>query len=552
MDIFQPAGYLRFLTWFALECIPAWNLPRYLLPDDLLPVLNLPVKPPLPLTAAMRVFGEQRGLAGIGDLDTAPAGAVLATLFELLLDLLQAGDPRLIPDLISTFWSKPLEPDPASLNVFEYFAVRASHPDNTPNGDLAAARERCATRYRALAPQADAFFAAPSRAQNGSRSTNLNSPDKLVVLYRDHHTIAGLSKAGLLTKEALDGAGIEIVDLDFSFGRTRMVEEYTHNHRVRRHARKTLHIFNLNPEYIPECLLCHLSSFDESSYLIGQFYWELSDIASIHECGLSLVHEIWVATEYLRDVYRRRVTVPVYVMGQAIEAHTPDSGLTRATFKLPADAYVFLFSFDAGSVVERKNPLASAQAFRKAFPAGSENALLVLKTRNLAAMQTSRDRDHWRQVTEIAAADNRIRLIDHTMTSAELTGLLATCDCYISLHRSEGFGYGPADAMGLGKPVITTAYSGVTDFCNSETALPIDYELSQVPQDAYPYMDAARQYYWASPDIDAAAFQMRRLYDNPELGVRLGQLGRQLIREKYSVEALQRRYAGRLAELGWL
>ena len=63
--------------------------------------------------------------------------------------------------------------------------------------------------------------------------------------------------------------------------------------------------------WIPECLLSQLSCFDESSYLIGQFYWELSDIAAIHECGLSLVHEIWVATEYLRDVYRRRVTVPV-------------------------------------------------------------------------------------------------------------------------------------------------------------------------------------------------------------------------------------------------
>ena len=148
-----------------------------------------------------------------------------------------------------------------------------------------------------------------------------------MVVYRDHHTIAGLSKAGLLTKEALERAGLDIVDLDFDFGRTRMMEEYTHNHRVRRHARKTLHILNLNPEYIPECLLCHLSSLDESSYLIGQFYWELSDIAAIHECGLSLVNEIWVATEYLRDVYRRRVTVPVYVMGQAIEAHTPDAGL---------------------------------------------------------------------------------------------------------------------------------------------------------------------------------------------------------------------------------
>jgi glycosyltransferase involved in cell wall biosynthesis len=167
-------------------------------------------------------------------------------------------------------------------------------------------------------------------------------------------------------------------------------------------------------------------------------------------------------------------------------------------------------------------------------------------------MQTSLDKDHWREVTDIAGADKRIRVIDHTMSSEELTGLLANCDCYISLHRSEGFGFGPADAMGLGKPVITTAYSGVTDFCNSETALPIDYVLDRVPQGAYPFMDAKRQYYWASPDIDAAAFQMRRLYENPEIGVRLGQRGQQLIRAQYSVEALGRRYVGRLAELGWL
>jgi glycosyltransferase involved in cell wall biosynthesis len=254
----------------------------------------------------------------------------------------------------------------------------------------------------------------------------------------------------------------------------------------------------------------------------------------------------------LRDIYRRRVNVPVYVMGQAVDSHTPDSRFTKATFNLPAEACVFLSSFDAGSVVERKNPLASAQAFRKAFPTGRENAILVLKTRNLGAMQTSRDRDHWRQVTEMAAADTRIRIIDHTMTSAALTGLLATCDCYISLHRSEGFGYGPADAMGLGKPVIATAYSGVTDFCNAETALPIDYELIRVPQGAYPYMDADRQYYWASPDVDAAAFQMCKLYEDPAIGVRLGQRGQQWISEHYSLDALQRRYVGRLAELGWV
>jgi glycosyltransferase involved in cell wall biosynthesis len=556
MDVLRPDGYLRFLTWFALECIPTWNLPPLLLPSDLLPVLNHPVRPALPMTTAMRVLGELKGVAGISDIHTAPDALLVAMSFDLLPDLLQAGDPRLIPEVVSGFWSKKLSPDPESLTVYEYFAAQACRHGFVAAGTIsdeaaASVRQWCATTFRAIVPQADPFFSAPPPTpQNECDSTDLNSPEKAVVIYRDHQTIAGLSKAGFLTKEAFSRAGLKVIDLDFSFGRGRMLEEYIHNQQVQCCPRSTLHVLNLNPEYIPEVLMCHLSGLNSSSYLIGQFYWELSDTAPIHDCGLSVVNEIWVASEYLRDVYQRRVSVPVYVMGQAIEPRTPDVRFTRAYFNLPENAYMFLFSFDASSVVERKNPLASAQAFRKAFPLGTENAILVLKTRNTAG--GSHDRDHWRRVMDIAGADKRIHIIDHTMTSDELTGLLAICDCYISLHRSEGFGYGPAEAMGLGKPVITTGYSGVTDFCTSETALPIGYVLERVPQGAYPYMDDSRQYYWASPDVDDAASQMRRLYEAPRDGERLGQCGRQLIRDHYSVEALQRRYLARLTELGWL
>src|SRR5437764_6247577 len=232
-------------------------------------------------------------------------------------------------------------------------------------------------------------------------------------------------------------------------------------------------------------------------------------------------------------------------MGQAVEPGLPDARFTRAVFKLPQDAYIFLACFDAGSGVERKNPLAAVQAFAKAFPAGKETVALVLKTRNLGAMQTDRERDHWRAVTEIARGERRIRIIDQTMAADELTGLLAVCDCYVSLHRSEGFGYGPADAMALGKPVIATAYSGVADFCTPETGLPVDYTLERVPAGAYPYMDETGEYFWAAPDVDAAAFQMRKLYENPRMGEKLGQAGRQLMHDHYSLAALQGRYIRR-------
>ena len=50
------------------------------------------------------------------------------------------------------------------------------------------------------------------------------------------------------------------------------------------------------------------------------------------------------------------------------------------------------------------------------------------------------------------------------MTRDELAGLMRAADCYVSLHRSEGFGLGIAESMALGKPVIATHYSGPVDF----------------------------------------------------------------------------------------
>ena len=555
MDVYKEDGYLQFVTWFALECIPAWNLPPSLLPHEFLRLLNQPVRQALPMTTALRTLGELHSIAGIHELQHAPDELALAISFEMLPEVLQAGDPRLIPDLMSQFWASRFSDEPASITAYEYLAARAYLPELAENGALnkQVIQRWYLEHYLTVVPQADAFATAPwGNADDYLALENLNPPDKVILVYRDHHTICGLSRAGLSAKEALSRSGVPVIDLDFSLKRDRMSQEYAQNGRMLRQGRSSLHIINLNPEYVPECLLCHLSSLDDNHYFIGQFYWELSDIGSLHECALSLMDEIWVASQYLKDVYEKHVSIPVCVMGQAVETNTQNSGFARASFGLPDDAYLFLSSFDAGSVVERKNPLGAVRAFRRAFAKGSEKVVLVLKTRNTGNLSSDLDRDHWGHVTEIAAQDDRIRILDQTMTTGELHALHLVCDSYVSLHRSEGFGYGPAEAMALGKPVIATGYSGVVDFCTFETALLVDYALDRAPHGVYPFMDKSRDYYWASPDIDCAARHMSRLYEDRNLGRQLGCAGRELIMEQYSMDALQRRYLKRLTELGWL
>ena len=554
LNIRRSEAYLKFLTWFALDCIPQWNLPPAFLPDDLLAVLNHPVRgESLPLTTAMLVHGRVRSPDRFENAAAAPDERVVAMAFELLAPILRAGDPRLVPDFVSRFWFHKLADEPVSLNAYEYLAARACAGDGAQD-TVATVRRWLADRYVAVLPQAGLFLPPPpedARTQ-ALDCTDLRLRDKAVFVYRDHRTIAGLATAGRFTYEALADSGLPVIDLDFSFGRTRIQEEYEHNAVQAGAGRSSLHILHLNPEYVPECLMSHLARLGANDYTIGHFAWELSEISSVHECALGLVDEIWVPSRYVKEIYQKRVDLPIYVMGHAVEPLVPNPRFSRASFGLLADRYVFLVSFDAGSIVERKNPLAAVSAFRKAFPGGDENVLLVLKTRNVDACQTDRDREHWRQVLEIAAADARIRVIEQTMTAAELNALYAACDCYVSLHRSEGFGFGPAEAMGQGKPVLATGYSGVTEFCTAETAVLVDYSLADVPAGAFPFLDEGREYQWASPDVAAAAFHMRRLYEDPKIGRRLGEAGRRMILDHFSREALRRRFARRLSELGWL
>src|SRR5207245_6112526 len=60
------------------------------------------------------------------------------------------------------------------------------------------------------------------------------------------------------------------------------------------------------------------------------------------------------------------------------------------------------------------------------------------------------------------AHDARIIVTDEVLSRGQIGALYHLCDCYVSLHRSEGFGLTPAEAMAMGKPVIATGYGGNT------------------------------------------------------------------------------------------
>jgi glycosyltransferase involved in cell wall biosynthesis len=276
----------------------------------------------------------------------------------------------------------------------------------------------------------------------------------------------------------------------------------------------------------------------EKVYRIAYWNWELEAIPEEWLELVPLFNEIWSPTEFVAQAMRSRMPVPVVKIEPGIAIGRVE-GVPKEDLGIPADHYVFLFMFDMRSEFERKNPLAVIEAFRAAFSA-DENATLIIKT-----SQGDADLAGLERLKEAARAANVV-LVDQVVSRERAYGFLETCDCFVSLHRSEGFGLGLAEAMLLGKPVIGTKYSGNLSFMNAGNSLLVDYKLVEIAKSGPIY---PKGYVWAEPSIDHAASYMRRVYDNREWGRAMAARAQVEMQSALSLEAAGQRMLKRLSEI---
>lgn len=271
---------------------------------------------------------------------------------------------------------------------------------------------------------------------------------------------------------------------------------------------------------------------------IGYWYWELEAIPPRWQAAAAQFDEIWTATRFVAEALRARLTVPVHIVMPGIRPVT-FLPLPRAAFGLAEDHFTFCFVFHMTSVMDRKNPTALLRAFRRAFPAG-EKAALVLKT-------THGDRHPaQKRALQAAADDAGATLIDAVWSQEQTLALMAACDCYVSLHRSEGLGLTMAEAMLLGRPVIATGYSGNLDFMHAGNSLLVEHRLVPLCNAPPPYDVAAR---WAEPSEEHAAALMRQIWQDPAAAAALGARARADIIANCSMQAAGARLAAQLARL---
>jgi glycosyltransferase involved in cell wall biosynthesis len=182
--------------------------------------------------------------------------------------------------------------------------------------------------------------------------------------------------------------------------------------------------------------------------------------------------------------------------------------------------------FDHLSVWERKNPDGVIRAFRAAFPS-ERDVRLVIKTMNADPHSPSG------RLEEAVGGDPRIDVRDGYLDPDDVARLLVATDCYVSLHRAEGFGLTLAEAMAYAKPVIGTAWSGNLDFMTEENSYLVDAAVVRLESDYHPY---PRGSHWAEPDLDHAAYQMRAVRADRAEADRRAWRGRAHVRAAFSAQ----------------
>jgi glycosyltransferase involved in cell wall biosynthesis len=256
-------------------------------------------------------------------------------------------------------------------------------------------------------------------------------------------------------------------------------------------------------------------SFFDGRYTIAAWWWEVGE-PSGWERAFEYVDEVWVTSQHVHDLIAPISPVPVVKMTMPVLMPNVVAA-SRSELGLPEEGFLFLFVHDYHSVESRKNPVAPIEAFKRAFPPGS-GAKLAIKSINGSKLPN----DHARVV--LAASDHPdITLIDGYVSAQEKNAMIADCDCYISLHRAEGFGLTVAEAMLLGKPVIATRYGGTLEFTNDDNSYLVDWEPVIVGDKAGVYPAAAT---WAEPDLDAAAALMRHVFERQAEAQERGELAR--------------------------
>ncbi|MBM3854453.1 MAG: glycosyltransferase, partial [Verrucomicrobia bacterium] len=353
----------------------------------------------------------------------------------------------------------------------------------------------------------------------------------------------GLGESARCMVRAAEAAGLPVALVPLKLNCLNRLGDQTYAARLQDSNPHDVNVVHVDPPAARDLDHCHGPGLRAGKYNIGYFAWELPDFPDAWVSSFATFDEIWCPSDFSAAAVRAKSPLPVLTMPHAIAFARPaESAPTlRGRLGLHPDRFLFLSVFDLNSYAERKNPGAVVEAFRlatAAAPALAQGSGLVLKVHNVAGNEAA-----FAALQASCAGLPGITLLTETLSRTDLYALEAACDCFISLHRSEGFGLAVAECMYLGKPVVVTDWSATAEYVTSDNGCPVRAPLVTLDRHHGPYAKGST---WADPDPAHAAEHLCTLFADRALGARLGAAARATIETRFSPAAVGARYRHRL------
>ena len=367
-----------------------------------------------------------------------------------------------------------------------------------------------------------------------SELETLRPMDELSVIYYGYvFDASGYGHAARAYIRALHSAGIKLCVVDLANHAGQVSDELTES-LLNRPLDPDFHIFHGIPTEWAR-LAFRLPN------AIGMTVWETDIMPTQWSNALNHVLQVWLPCEFNQRVFGSALEKPVFRLPHPISR--------TASNDKPSDPDQFLRVTDGDFVFysifewqERKCPVGLISAYLRAFTA-KDDAVLIIKTNPGAASLARQALDQTRQ---LVPSDGRVEIRPEAWSSAQLQTLHERGNCYVSLHRGEGWGYPLFEAASRGTPVVATAYSGPMDYLNAADHHLVRYQLIPVRQ---PYLYYHPRMRWADPDLTHAAELMRWVCEHRQMAAEKAARAAPCIQNAYATGVVGAMARNRLMDL---
>ena len=255
-----------------------------------------------------------------------------------------------------------------------------------------------------------------------------------------------------------------------------------------------------------------VSDFEESKLkLLHAYGWEETEFPFewVQDFNTYLDGMTVMSSQVKKILIDNGVTVPIEVCHLGVD-HI-DLSQKEEDVVFDKDGYKFLH---ISSCFPRKGINFLLEAYGRSF-SGNKDVTLVIKT-------FENPHNNLYEILQTLQASNpyfpHVQIITDELSSSQIKFLYKNCDCLVTPSLGEGFGLPIGEAMLNRIPVITTAWGGQMDFCNSDNSWIVDYKFT--------YTDTHFNLFssvWAEPILDDLSRRMKELYyaDKEDINIKI-------------------------------